>query len=94
MRLNPQLYDEMHDGRYHQVIVESFIPTFNESTSALIRMRPVPGQGFPPEIRVECNRDMREVFPVGTRFMMTACLSTKHNKEVLYNHYSWDWKVV
>lgn len=40
------------------------------------RVRPV--QGFPAEIRVEFPRDLREMFPIGTRFLATVRVCQKH----------------
>ena len=40
------------------------------------RMRPV--DGFPVEMRVEVSRELRELFPLGTRFKANVKVCQKH----------------
>ena len=51
------------------VIVETFLNP-GEPSSAIYRVRPVPGQVFPPTMRVQCSRALRNAFPLGTTFRL------------------------
>lgn len=51
------------------VVVETFLNP-GEPSNATFRVRPVIGQGFPPSMRVQCSRAMRQAFPLGTRFRL------------------------
>jgi hypothetical protein len=59
---------------YREYIVESF-RQLGESSRRKIRVRPVPGQGLRPDLRVRCRTDIREQYPVGTRFRVRAKLA-------------------
>ena len=51
------------------VIVETFLNP-GEPSNAAYRVRPVPGQAFPPSMRVQCSRAMRHAYPLGSRFRL------------------------
>ena len=72
-----------------------FVETFRnpgEPSDAKIRVRPLKGQGIPVDLRVECNREMRKRHPVGTKFKITAKLTSKEGgKQFLYSHYNSDY---
>lgn len=51
------------------VIVETFLNP-GEPSSAEYRLRPTPGQAFPPSMRVQASRALRKAFPLGTRFRL------------------------
>jgi len=53
-----------------------FIETVTDSggkTGNYIRARPLPGQGYPADMRVSCSKSMRNNHPIGTQF----CLAVK-----------------
>jgi hypothetical protein len=52
-----------------QVIVEVF-PNPGEPSKAQYRVRPVEGQIFPTNMRVQCSQAMRQAFPLGSRFRL------------------------
>lgn len=58
-------------GYYRHVAIESFRNP-GEPSSASIRARPLPGQGFDRDMRVECSSKMRNNHPVGTIFIVQA----------------------
>jgi hypothetical protein len=79
---------------YRYVVVESY----RESGSGLhgdVHIRPVPGEGFPRGMRVECSKSLSRDYPVGTRFKIKAKLTDKENGgEFLYSYFRWKLEVV
>jgi hypothetical protein len=57
---------------YRDVAVESFLDYDGE-----VRVRPVNGQAYSSELRVQCARALREDHPVGTRFLVSAKLTDR-----------------
>ena len=81
-------------GYYRHVAVESFRNP-GEPSSASIRARPLPGQGFDQDMRVECSSKMRNNHPVGTIFIIQAQVIDKDGgTQFLYTHYNWPYSVV
>ena len=75
---------------YLQVVVETYY-----GNRSHIRVRPVPGQSFPPTMDVECSRSMRKLHPLGTKFRIRAKETNKEGgKPFLYSHYNWPYEVV
>jgi hypothetical protein len=58
------------------VVVESFEAPKRSGHHGIIHVRPLLGQGF-DGLEVECAREMRYAYPVGTKFKVTAKLSDK-----------------
>lgn len=64
--------------RYFTVAVESFYNRDpNKPSDTRLRMRPLPGQGLDTEMLVECDRSMREQFPLGTVFLLSAKITNR-----------------
>lgn len=81
-------------GHYRFVAIESFRNP-GEPSSASIRARPLPGQGFDSGIRVECSSKMRNNYPIGTVFIVQAQLIEKEGgTPFLYTHFNWPYSVV
>lgn len=79
---------------YKPVIVETF-RQLGEPSGAKLRVRPVSGQGLPAQMRVECSRDMRTKYPVGTKFRIQAKIINKEGgPEFLYSHYNSKFEVL
>jgi len=57
---------------YRDVAVESFLDVDGQ-----VRVRPVNGQAYSPELRVQCGRALREEYPVGTQFLVAAKLTDR-----------------
>jgi hypothetical protein len=56
---------ELIIGNYiNNVKCESFI----DPETAKIRVRPLPNQGLPTNLVIECSKSERERYPVGTKF--------------------------
>ncbi|UTY58723.1 hypothetical protein [Massilia sp. erpn] len=58
---------------YRDVAVESF------EQSGAVRVRPVNGQAYSSELRVECSRRLRDtaVYPLGSYFLVSAKLTDR-----------------
>lgn len=81
-------------SHYRYVVVETYRPV-GQASRTPIRARPIAGQGFPPNMHVECSKPMREGHSVGTRFRIRACLKQKlGGKPFLYTSWQWHYEVV
>ena len=81
-------------GDYKEVVVESFIAPAGANHGG-VHVRPVPGQPFPPSLRVECSRSLVRDYPVGTRFKIMAKLTDKEGEgQFLYSSYKWAFEVL
>lgn len=83
----------MKDEPYHYVAVENFVPEGYEPTSALVRVRPLSGQGVDQNVRVECDRyHMRYDFPLGTVFIIKGKLTDREGgPEFIYSYFGWPY---
>jgi hypothetical protein len=81
-------------GYYRQVAIETH-RTYGEPSRHSIRARPLPGQGFPRDMHVECSARMRESEPVGTIFLVYAQEKSRlGGPDFLYTSWQWEWKVL
>jgi len=78
---------------YKTVAVETY-RNKGEASSAQIRARPLPGQGFPVDMKVEFSRKMRELHPVGTVFVIQATVVNRGASSFLYSSYQWPCRVI
>lgn len=80
---------------YFQVLVESFYSGPVSGRHGPIHVRPVAGQGVDTRLYVECSKEMRELFPVGSMFLVTAKYSNKKDGiEFLKAPYHWGYSHV
>lgn len=80
---------------YKKIYVETFRPRSHEPTDANIRVRPLPGQGYTTDMRVECSRKMRDDYPIGTVFEISCKLTNKEGgTDFLYAHYNSMFRVI
>jgi hypothetical protein len=76
------------------IIVESFLNP-GEPSDASRRVRPLPGQGFSTEMRVECSKAMRFAYPVGQLFRLTVQLKSREGgPDFLYSYHGDEWRPV
>lgn len=76
------------------IIVETFLNP-GEPSSAAYRVRPLPGQGHPPTMRVQCSRAMRHSAPLGARFRLWVSLVTPKDNAAFLRHVNSDpWERV
>jgi hypothetical protein len=81
-------------SHYRFVVIETFRNSGEASTSSL-RCRPLPGQGFSNQMRVECSSKMRDKYPVGTCFLIKAQIIDKDGgNPFLYTYYNWPYEVL
>jgi hypothetical protein len=79
---------------YRQIIIETYQGP-SRGAHGSVRARPIPGQFYPTSMNVECSRDMRRRFPVGTRFRVYAKETDREGgTPFLYSHPSWPYDVV
>lgn len=68
-----------------EIIVETYRP-HGDASSASIRVRPLPGQGFDTALRVECSRSMRAQYPVGALLKLEVKLTDREGTPFLCAH--------
>ena len=79
---------------YRYIRVETYRAQ-GEASGSTIRVRPLPGQGYPAGMHVECSKSMRHNHPVGTRFLIQAKEKTKEGgPPFLYSSYKWKYTVI
>jgi hypothetical protein len=77
-----------------QIIVQTFYAPGEKSRSP-IRVRPLPGQGFSSDMRVECSREMRTAYPVGQLFCIYVKVTCRlDSPDFLYSSYRDPWNPV
>ena len=64
-------YRSIKDFQPSYIVVESFHP-HGEASRNSVRVRPIPSEGFSPDVRVQCSRKMRYSHSVGTKFRIFA----------------------
>jgi hypothetical protein len=77
------------DNPYREVWVESFRQSLPDGRRGALRLRPLPGQGLPEDLYVECGKRLLD-YPEGTRLLLRAKLSDRQGDQHLYS--SWQWK--
>ena len=79
---------------YQEVLIETYRAR-GEPSGHDIRARPVPGQRFPRDMKVECSSNMRYRHPVGTKFIVQAKLTDREGgTPFLYTSWQWKYRVV
>lgn len=77
---------------HQSVEIESFQDS--EGSGGRILLRPLVGQKFSADLRLEGNRSLTVDYPVGTRFKVQAALTNRPGGDYLYTHWQWDMKVL
>lgn len=70
-----------------EIIAETYVP-YGEPSSADLRVRPLPGQGVDPKLKVECSRSMRQQYPAGALFRLVVKLTEREGKKFLYAYHA------
>lgn len=79
---------------YHRIVVETY-SAVKPGKSSRVHVRPVDGQIFPTSMDVECSREMRKKYKVGTKFRIWAKETDREGgKSFLYSHYNWPYEIV
>ena len=70
-----------------EIVVETY-KNVGENSSAGVRVRPLPGQGLPTDLRVSCSKAFRQQFPIGQLFLVPVMLKhTLGQESCLYVSY-------
>lgn len=77
---------------YRYVVIETY-QSHGEFSRHSIRARPLPGQGLPTSMKVECSASMRERHPVGTKFKVWAKIKATDDAPHLYTSWQWAYEV-
>jgi hypothetical protein len=82
------------ESEYKYYTVESYESRAKSSRHGNIHIRPVEEEGFSPEFRVECSKELKNTdkYDVGTRFIIRAKL--KDGGTHLYSHHKSPFEVV
>lgn len=70
-----------------EIIVETYVP-HGDAWSAELRMRPLPGQGFAPNLNVACSRSVRTHFPAGSLLRLTVKVTYREGSPYLHARYT------
>ena len=78
----------------HTIVVESVYsepPSGRTGAYDRLKLRPAPGQKFPPSLFVEGNKSLVRDYPVGTRFKIQVKLMKRPSgAEYLFSSWQWD----
>lgn len=81
-------------SNYQPVVIETYSGRGTTSSDG-IRARPLPGQNLDTAMNVECSSKMRKGYPVGTKFLILAKVTSKEGgKPFLYSHYNQPYKIL
>ena len=79
---------------HHQLVVESY-QARQAGSAGEIRVRPVPGQMFPPEMQVQFSRQARNKHPIGTKSQIRVKESNiNEGGNFLQSPWQWPYEVV
>ena len=73
---------------YRQVAVESCLK------GGKVQIRPLPGQAYSPALSVHCSRRLIDLYPLGTRFLLSAKLTDRQGGTPFLYAYHGDADVV
>jgi hypothetical protein len=78
---------------YRYVLIQTYV-AHGEQSKHQLRARPLPGQGLSNSMRVECSAKMREAYPPGTIFKVTAKIKDTDREPHVYTSWQWQYEVV
>ena len=80
---------------YKDIIVESYVSANTSGLHGAIHIRPIAGQGYRTDLRVQCPKELSTKYPVGTKFKIKAKLTDRQGEgEFLYSSYHWQYEVI
>jgi hypothetical protein len=75
---------------YQMIRVESYRPAKTSGLHGKVHIRPCSGQGFSPDMHVECSKRLSMGYPIGSKFKIKAKLTDrKDGGEFLYSYHGW-----
>lgn len=78
----------MNDREYRYVVIEVISAPY-EASSRKIRARPLSGQGYDENMRMECPTSIRHSENIGTLYKVRAKIKETNQKQQLYTSYHW-----
>jgi hypothetical protein len=78
---------------YQFVVVESFIGPDSQGRNRP-QIRPLKGQVFDANLKVECSLDLLNKHPLGTKFRIRAKLTDMQGAPFVYSYFGWPYEVV
>lgn len=78
---------------HNQIIVESYSAR-KQGCKSEIRLRPIAGQLYPPDIKVQWSRTLRNAHAVGTKFRIWVKESNIKGGSFLQSPWQWPYDVV
>ncbi len=83
------------NGTYYWIVVESYVPSQKSGMHGEVHIRPIEGQVFPSHLHVECNKELSNNYPVGTKFRIKAKLTDRTGGgQFVYSYYNWKYEVI
>jgi len=80
-------------GEYREIVAE--IVVGRDSMGRPKRqVRPIPGQGLDTSLNIESARRLREMNPIGTRFLIRVKLTDLEGTPFLYSHPAWPVEIL
>lgn len=86
-----------NSSEYKTIIVETYLASraLGDTGRSKVRVRPIMGQGIDTNLRVECSKKMRELYPIGTKFKLSVkTITPKDNRAFLYAHFNAPYEVL
>lgn len=86
-----------NSSEFKEVIVETYSASraLGDTGRSKIRVRPIAGQGMDTNLKVECSKKMREMYPAGTKFKLSLkTIVPENNREFLYAHFNAPYEVL
>lgn len=83
----------MNDSEYRYVIIE-VIHAPHEASRHKIRAKPLAGQGYDENIRMECPTSIRDEENVGSLYKVWTKLKDTSNKPQLFTSYHWEPELI
>ena len=80
-------------GPIYHIAVET-IRNDGELSTAARRVKPLPGQGAAESLRVECSKDMRDEYPLGSVFIIIARMCDRQGTDFIFSSFKWPYKKI
>ena len=79
-----------HPNEYVYIVAEVFFDHERRTS----RVRPIAGEVFPTDMRIECAKEIHEL-PVGTKVRLKVVeTEIEGGRKFLYSSYKWDYELV
>ena len=79
---------------YRYYIAVEVIPNRGELSTCSRRVRPLPGQGLNQNLRVQCPKEMRFEYPIGTVFKIIAQWASRQGTVFIQSSHLWPYEKI